>query len=356
MIKVLHVLSSLGGGGIEKMLFEYFCNINREEIMFDFVVHGNKEGMLEKELKNLGSSIYHVTPKRVSFVKNFLEIKRIIKNDKYDIVEVHQNFSSFSALFAAWLSNVKIRLIHAHGCDNRKKISFDKRIFRCLNSIFATGFLACSSAASKWLYGSERKGKIIYNAVDVEKFQYRTDARELYREKLGLNDTDICLLQVGRFSIEKNHIFTLKMLKRLNDEKYKLFFAGDGKKEEEIRQLVKELKLEKLVSFLGCVDYVPELMCAADVLLLPSLHEGLPVVTVEAQINGLQTYVSNTLTSEIKISDNIKFLPLEEDKWVEEIKGLLNDMRRKGVKCDKYSVQIQGKKYSEYLQQLVEKE
>ena len=49
MIKVLHIVSSLGGGGVEKMLFEYYRNINRHEILFDFVVHGEKEGILEKE-------------------------------------------------------------------------------------------------------------------------------------------------------------------------------------------------------------------------------------------------------------------------------------------------------------------
>lgn len=355
MIKVLHVVSSLGGGGVEKMLYNYYKNIDRKTIQFDFVVHGSKEGILEEKLRNMGSNIYHVSPKKVSFIKNFLEIQRTIKNGDYNIVEVHQNFSSFSALFAAWLCGVKIRLIHSHGCDNRKKLSLDKYILRGLNAIFATGFLACSSGASKWLYGSENKGKIIYNAVDYETFAYNGGTRKMYRERLGIKDTDVCLLQVGRFSDEKNHKFTLEIMKNLKDKKYKLLFAGDGKKENELKKMVEEFNLEEQVCFLGCVDYVPELMCAADILLLPSLHEGLPVVTIEAQSSGLLLFVSDELTREIKISDNIKFLPLENEIWIEEIKAYSNDICRNSIKCEKYCIKIQGKKYSEYLQKLVEK-
>ena len=98
MIRVLHVLSSLDGGGVERMLYNYYTHMTRSKVHFDFVVHGKKIGILEEPLKKIGSEIYHVTPKKESLFKNCSEIYRAINSSKYDVVVVHQNFSSFPAL------------------------------------------------------------------------------------------------------------------------------------------------------------------------------------------------------------------------------------------------------------------
>ena len=70
MIRVLHVLSSLDGGGVERMLYNYYTHMDRSRVHFNFVVHGKKIGILEEPLKKIGSVIYHVTPKKESLFKN----------------------------------------------------------------------------------------------------------------------------------------------------------------------------------------------------------------------------------------------------------------------------------------------
>jgi len=357
MIKVLHVLSSLGGGGVPKLLYEYYNNMNRTEILFDFVVHGNKVGMLEKEVKENGSTIYHVTPKKESFFRNFFEIKKAIQNSNYDIVVVHQNFSSFPALFAAWICGIKRRIIHSHGYVPNEKMTLQKITYRFLNRLFATDYAACSVEAAGWLYGEKVKNvQIVYNAIDTEKFKLNIDARINQREKLKLKNNEICLLQIGRFSPEKNHEFSIDILEKIDDKKYKLVFAGDGVTEEKIKGLTKDKGLSEQVMFLGCIDNVPDLMCAGDILLFPSKNEGFGIVAIEAQINGLCVLASDCIPKSTKISENIEYISVENaDMWIDKIKKHTEKNREKCVTSEKFDVHIQAKEYEKYFKLLTEK-
>ena len=97
MIRVLHIVSSLGGGGVESMLYNYYSNMDNEKIHFDFIVHGNNKGIIEEKVEAMGSLVYHVTPKKISFKDNMLDIENVIKNGDYNVVHCHQNFSNFSS-------------------------------------------------------------------------------------------------------------------------------------------------------------------------------------------------------------------------------------------------------------------
>ena len=101
MIKVLHIVSSLDSGGVENMLYNYYLNIGNSKIHFDFIVHGDNKGIIEKKVKNMGSAVFHVTPKKVSLKINMSEINKVIKDGNYDVVHCHQNFSNFSSLYLA---------------------------------------------------------------------------------------------------------------------------------------------------------------------------------------------------------------------------------------------------------------
>ena len=76
MIKILHVVSSLDGGGVESMLYNYYLYLDKSMIQFDFIVHGRDIGILEKRVEALGAKVFHVTPKKESFIKNKQEIEK----------------------------------------------------------------------------------------------------------------------------------------------------------------------------------------------------------------------------------------------------------------------------------------
>ena len=117
---------------------------------------------------------------------------------------------------------------------------------------------------------------------------------------------------IGRFSPEKNHTFLVKVffeIQKLQDDTV-LLLVGDGKTKKEIEVLVNQMKVEKKVIFLGVRDDVNELLQAIDLLIFPSLYEGLPLTLIEAQAAGLKCIVSNTISSKVKVTNEIVFLDL----------------------------------------------
>ncbi|MFB5282765.1 glycosyltransferase [Peribacillus sp. Hz7] len=361
MIKVLHVVSSLDGGGVESMLYNYYSHIDRSGVRFDFIVHGNNIGMLEEKFHCLGSKVFHVTPKRNSFRKNMLEINKILRNEKYDIVHCHQNFSNFSTLFLARMNQVPVCISHAHGCKEIKSIKEKTKNYtlRLLNKSCANYFFSCGIEAGKWLHGQNwspsEKNILMNNAIDVNKFSYDLGVRKNYRKKFNIEDK-IVLLHVGRFSDEKNHLFMVDIIEQLSkqNEKCILLFAGNGATEGAVKKCVHEKGLTDKIMFLGVRSDIAELVNAADIFLLPSKNEGFPVTLIEAQSTGINIFASNKVTKETAITNLIEYLPIENvDIWVEKIiesKIVLRKSRKADVEKEGYSINIQADKYKKWLE------
>ena len=159
------------------------------------------------------------------------------------------------------------------------------------------------------------------------------------------------LFQAGRFTYQKNYDFTIDVIKMLKNTncKFRLFLAGDGMLEDKIREKVRRYNLDEKVVFLGVVENIDDYMCAADVFLLPSNHEGLGIVAIEAQYAGLRVLASDNVPYSAKISENIKFLPLDENIWVSEIGKNVLCNRDEKIECPEYSAVVQAERYSKIL-------
>lgn len=327
MIKVLHVVSSLGGGGVESMVYNYYTKFDRQLIQFDFIVHGDDIGMLEEKFQVMGSKIFHVTPKKISFMQNVKEINYVIQNGRYDVVHCHQNFSNFVPLLIAKKYNVPVRISHAHGCKTvmTTRELIKNYYLRLLNKLGANYFFSCGVGAGKWLHGMHwfpnGRNIILKNAIDTDKFSYSPEVRKGYRRKLNLDDK-IVLLHVGRFSEEKNHMFLLQLFHILSkhSKNYILLFVGNGPTEGVIRKQVNDYGLNDQVRFLGVRTDVAEIMNAADIFLLPSKHEGFAITLLEAQATGMIAFASDTIPRETAVTNLIKYIPIENPSvWVDEV-------------------------------------
>ena len=367
MIKVLHIVSSLRlGGGVQQLLINYQKHLNRDQIRFDYVVHGESVGGLEEKVKEFGSNVYHVTPKRISLYRNFKEINNVIRHGNYDIVHCHQDLSNFSSLFLAKAHSVPVRISHAHSnfTSKSKLTNMRNAMARKANKVFANYFFACSLESGRWLHGNKWSPNgyniLFKNAIDVERFSFNEQSRLEYRRNLGLTDKTV-LLHVGRFSEEKNHIFMIEILERIlaTDDKYVLMFVGSGTKELNIRDAVKDSEITKHVKFLGARDDIPELMNASDIFLLPSKHEGFGMTAVEAQVSGLTTLVSDRVPSDTKVSDRIKYLPIDSPSvWEEMILKTNLETRQSQIALAEragYSISSQAQNYEKWLYTTVDR-
>lgn len=362
MIRILHVVSSLKtGGGVQQLLLNYFTHIDRNQIKFDFIVHGDEIGGLEQIMHKFGSKVFHVTPKKISLIKNLNEINTIIKEGNYDIVHCHQDYSNVSTLLLAKINSVPIRISHAHSNFESKKIMRKIRngMLKLFNNYFSNYKFACSRDAGRWLHGHNwipngTTSVIMKNAINIKKFAFNEGARESYRNEIGVSEKFV-LLHVGRFSLEKNHEFLIDIMYELEkrSNQFVLLLVGNGPLEKKVKQEAIKRKISESIIFLGARDDVASLMSTADIFLLPSLHEGFGITAIEAQVSGLKTFVSDSLTEEINISNIIKYLSISDPSdWVDSIlKEAKKPSRHNSyfLDTDKYSIKSQSLEYEKWV-------
>lgn len=342
-VRVLQICASLSrGGGVQTVLQNYYAHMNQKEYIFDFVVMGTEVGELEEWFESRGSCVYHVTTRSVSFRKNTEELKQIIQRGNYDVVHCHQDYKSLIAIIIAKLYGVKTRIVHCHQAVPKE--SAKSRIIRRLSTLlikcFANVFIGCSEDAAKWLYGERmlKTGKVIIlnNAIDLEKYAFSEEKREQIRFELGL-ENKLVLGNVARITGVKNHKLLVDIFAKFHQQKDQsvLLLVGDGELMDEIKGYCKSLKLSESVIFLGARSDVHELLSAMDVSVLTSRSEGLGLVIIEAQANGLPAVCSPFVPREVGLHRNVLFVPESDyentEAWCSVIEKTLDIGRLEDV-------------------------
>jgi len=335
-IRIAQIMGKMNSGGVESFIMNYYRNINREKVQFDFIVDEDSLISQKEEIENLGGKIIVVPPYQHIF-QYLKELKKILKNNNYKIVHSHLNSLNVFPLYSAWRAKVPVRIAHSHSTTNIKewKKNLIKNILKIFSKIFATNYFACSEHAGRWLFGNkvfnEGKVDIIHNAIDIEKFKFNENVRNNIRKELHIEDKFV-LGHVGRFVEQKNHDFLIDIFNEVYKEKKDiiLLLIGEGPLEKDIKGKIKKLGLEENIKFLGVRNDVYELMQAMDCFVFPSLYEGLGMVVIEAQCADLQCIVSTEVPEATRITDLIEFVSLEvpSNVWSKCIKGKLIDKKR----------------------------
>ncbi|MBO4990069.1 MAG: glycosyltransferase family 1 protein [Clostridia bacterium] len=322
MIRVAQLFVENGYGGIEACILNYYRHIDRTQVQFDFFVD-REDGLLKREeIEKLGGRVI-VVPSYRHLFSYVSTLKEIFKRERYDIVHVNMNALSVFALYAAKKAGIGVRIAHSHSTSSprERKKTFLKNLLRPFSKRYATHRFACSVRSGCWLFG-ERSFRLIPNAVELDAFSFREDKRKEVRERLGLSDAFV-VGHVGRFAPQKNHAFLIDVFSELQKRKSNavLLLLGDGQEREAMEEKIEKLFLSDRVLFLGNKENAADYYSAMDVFVLPSLYEGLPVVGIEAQANGLPCFFADTITKEAKLTKGVSFFPLEKGSayWAEEI-------------------------------------
>lgn len=365
-IRIAHVMGKMNYGGVEAVVMNYFRNINKENVQFDFIVDEDSVLPQKEEILKLGGNIYEV-PKYQKMPSYLKAVYKIFKQGNYTIVHAHMNTLSVFPLAMAKLAKVPIRIAHSHSTDGKGEIGRNiiKGILKFFSKLFATHYFACSAYSGEWLFGRKamKQGKItvINNAIATEKFRFSSEIREEKRKELGIENSFV-IGHIGRFMPQKNHTFLLEIFAEIYQKRKDaiLLLVGDGKLEEETKQKAKQLGIEKACKFLGNRTDVYKLYQAMDVFILPSLYEGLPVVGIEAQTSGLKTILSSTTTKETRILESTVFLNLEDgkEKWAEAALKEENLKRQEAadiVKEKGYEIAVEANKLEKIYEEMVKK-
>ncbi|MEG1297188.1 MAG: glycosyltransferase, partial [Niameybacter sp.] len=252
---------------------------------------------------------------------NFKMYKQKLKtffseHPEYKIVHGHVSELGYFLYKEAYKQHIPRIICHAHNSSMDLDLKAPVRWYwkhACRKYI--TDQFACSTTAANWMYGRKKAARSIQmnNAIDTEKFRFNPDTRETIRQQLHL-ENNFVIGHVGRFYKQKNHEFLIRIFSEVYkaEKRSRLLLVGTGELQEKIEAQIKDLGIQDQVIFLGNRDDVHDVLQAFDVLLFPSLFEGLPVVMVEAQASGVRCVVSDRITRETVITPLVEVLSLED--------------------------------------------
>lgn len=317
-VRVLHVVPALNAAGIESFIMNTYRDVDKERVQFDFYVTRNQSEHYENEINQLGGFVYKSN-------RSWFSLFRFLKENKYNIVHVHGTTPIQEIyLCIAFLAGVRVRIMHAHSAFVPGKSSIKYFVYNLckLFSIFANYLFACSATSAVWLYPKWRlkKVKIIPNGINTKKYSFNINSRLKLRERFKIKNQTV-LIQVGRFTEQKNQKFTIQVFNRLQSDKYELFFVGKGETEKLIKKYASISPKKEHIHFLGVRNDIESLLSMSDIYLMPSMYEGLPVAAVEAQCSGARCLLSDRISHEIQLTNNADLLPLDEKCWIDEIES-----------------------------------
>lgn len=341
-IRIAHVMGKMNSGGVESVVMNYYRNINKNKVQFDFIVDEDSYNIPREEIENMGGKIILIPPYK-NIIRYIKALKKVLKTNEYNIIHSHLNSLSVFPLYVAKLCDIQIRIAHSHSTSNKKewKKNMVKNILRPFSKVNATHYFCCSELAGRWLFGNRsyenNEVKLINNAINVDKFIYNEDVRHIMRRELDI-ENNIVIGHVGRFVDQKNHKGLIDIFYEIHkiNPKSVLILAGEGPLLDDIKDKVNKLNLLNSVKFLGVRNDINKIMQAIDIFLLPSLYEGLPVVGVEAQASGALCIFSDDMTKETKVLQTTSFFSISDSpqKWAEDILKLYKCFERKDVKQD----------------------
>ena len=330
MKKVLIIGMTGKIGGVETFISNLLDKIDNKKFKVDLLLFNEVNDKYKNTLKK-ANNVYYIHPIKNNPMKYFIDIIRFYIKHKYDII--HLNECTAKLFVYCWPSIFIKReklIVHSHSGGQKKNI-FHTFLKKWQNHK-ASAFWSCSEEASEWMFGKKiidkENIKLINNGIDVDKYLYSKSTRDAYRDKMKVQSDTVVIGSIARFESQKNHELIINIfdnyLKKNADSL--LVLVGEGSLKKDIMNKVSNLGIQKKVLFLENRDDIPNLLQSFDVLLMPSLYEGLPFVGLEAQASGIPVITSNTVDASLKITRLVDFINLNDslDIWSKAINGSIN--------------------------------
>ena len=343
--------------GITNVIFNYLSALDITGLTIDILAINNPDESYFQKVREKGGSLYVLPRNSKTICQYFWGLIRLIKKNKYDAVHIHGNSHTLVLeLLAAKMAGCRIRIVHAHSTSCKYVIihKIMTPLFNCL----CTHRLACGRDAGIWMFG-KYNFKVFNNGIDTERFAYSEKNRENIRNKINVVKSTI-IGHVGYFQKVKNQTFLIKVFSELQKKQrdYFLVLIGDGPLRHEVEALAAKLDVIDRVLFTGNIDNVDAFLSAIDLIVMPSLFEGVPLTLVEQQANGLQCVVADTISKEVDKTGNIHYLSLDDNlrTWVDCIDSIECMKNRKmrsetsitKIKACGYDINTEAKKLREF--------
>lgn len=334
--RVLVIINTMDCGGAETFMMKVMREIVKDNIVLDFLINKAGDCYYEEEINKLGGIVYRGVSKSQNLFKSMSIIKKFVKDGAYKtvfIIAVHP--VAIIDIMACKMGGAKVILTRSTTSGTGG--IFSKVLAKaCCGLTFANSSecYAPSTEAAEWLFGKRNvdKVKILKNGIDISQYIYDPQIREKKRKELKIGDETFVVGHVGRFSYPKNHGFLLQVFHEIwkMEKNAVLMLIGKGELREQILKQAEQLNISSQILFMGIRSDVNELYTVMDVMIFPSLYEGLPNVVVEAQTTGLPCLISDSITNQVKLTPSVESMSLSENasSWANKALELRNVQRQ----------------------------
>ena len=345
--RVLHIFSGYGGG-ISSLILNLLENKSKD-FTFDIMAFSYKGGeRFLKRVHAIGTESYLMPRPRLEGWKKFWDfINQVMVAHAYDAVHCHiDGLRAVPFQRAAVRHHIHTFILHAHKTQYERHfdmLSFVRYMNQRANYGIATDYMTCSKLAADFIFGSKyllkRDVTFIPNGVNIKAYQNTLSVkqRQAYNQEFSVEEDALVFMHVGRFTALKNHDFILQLIVQLKVKcrSFVFLFAGDGELYSEVYDKASRMKILDSIRFIGHRNDIPHLLKYADMLILPSIKEGLPTVAIESQAAGTPIILSDSITRECDMHLGlVKFLPITSVSiWAEAI---ISGIRKEHPVPEKY--------------------
>ena len=361
-MKILFVVKNMRlSNGVASYAMNYYRKLNGSDIQFDFLIISDVGSPYYSEIEESGNKVFFMPSYKKEPFKIIPYLNRLFTDNKYDVVHCNVMNSGSVILKIAKIHKVPVRILHSHATQtgDKKWKELRNKFFCAVSLKNANTYFSCSHLAGDYLFGKDNY-YLIPNAIDIDKYSYDQQKRKLLREEERC-EKKLVVTTVGRFTRQKNPMFIVDIVDELSKMGIEVAFwwFGNGELEPEVHKYAGEKGVDKYIKFWGANPKVMDYYSAADIFILPSLYEGLPVVGIEAQVAALPVLLADTITTETQISDSVRFLPITDAKlWAENIAELRNCNREtiaKSLNLSEYKIENQAEKLKNLYSDLLRK-
>ncbi len=308
MKKILLCYHSAQFGGVEKHILDIISGLSKE---FEIFVACPNGPLVKDYLEAGAKKHFNICPRFEADFLYSLKIKKIVTNEKIDVIHSHELLTGSLATFGGWMAKCPKRIYHVHTSFTQWRYPAIKKypalfintiVNFIVGNFFATDVIALTESVKKIRVKKEfintRKIRVIPNGIHLEQFKYDIDGRNQIRQKLNINENQFVIGNIARFTKEKGHKILLEAFRKLDNSRksdFVLVLAGDGILKNDIQLRVREYNLQDKVHFLGnfAESEKSKILSSFDCFAFPSYAEGFGIALVEAMSVGIPTVASD---------------------------------------------------------------
>lgn len=289
-IRILYIHHTFRNQSYNSLLWNIVNRIDRAKYQI-FAACLREGGPYEDKLRSLGVQVTNFDLKTLLDLRIIPRLVRHIKENNIDIVQTAVFPADIYGRISASLAAAPVIMSTMHRVEDHKQEAIYRMLFLAdtLTMPLTTKIIAVSQAVKNYIVSFHKlrpdKISVIYNGIDIHQYNHNIDT-DKFKVTLGLKPDIPTVAFIGRIVKVKGLKYFFRAAASIlkAGETVQFLIVGDGPLKEHFIKQTHYLGIDKHVSFIGFRDDIPDILSTINILVIPSLREGLPLTILEAMI------------------------------------------------------------------------